>query len=57
MQVTSVSVCMGRDWIRPTVGGNTKPRGLSGAGILYGNEPGHLSDDCHTPLSQMLCNG
>ena len=49
--------CVGRDSIRPTVGGNTKPRGLSEAGILDGNEPGLLSEDCHTPLSQMLCNG
>ena len=51
--------CEGRDSIRPTVCGNATPRGLSEAGTLDGNEPGHLSEDCNTALSlsQMLCNG
>ena len=51
--------CVGRDSIRPTVGGNAKHRGLSEAGNLDGNDPGHLSEDCNTALSlsQMLCIG
>ena len=44
--------CVGRDSLRPTVGGNAKPRGLSEAGTLDGNEPGHLSEDCNTAGSQ-----
>ena len=55
MPVTAVSVWAGTQ-LGLLLGAIQKPRGLSEADILDGNEPVHLSEDCHTPLSQMLCN-